>query len=350
MNATEPAPSPPDSLVPIHTHTGPYRAFFPDMDGDPHLIAVTALTGDTLGVWAAVTGDGRARYGWYTAPRTDATAATLEAMRWALKSVPAHQSVRLATTSAAALSAATRLAQGLPPASKALHPGTVKDLAHHLRRRPIELYLIDPTSTSPDQAAIALRNLASRLAWTALQFVREGIAVDDPAAQRWMASEALRTCTSRASLRAAWHAPGHPGHQPEKPRARDRRTDWIPLDSTHGPYTLHLAGLDGDPACIATDASTDNGLGGTHKIGAWAAVRGDGHAWFGWYTAPRTNAVSAELEAICQGLATYEPGQEIHLIIDSASAADITTDRTTVRSTRPRVVARGVLHKKTLPA
>ncbi|MFB9880857.1 hypothetical protein ACFFMN_23145 [Planobispora siamensis] len=343
--------SPPDSLVPTHTHTRPYRALFPDMNGDPHLIAVTALTGDGLGVWAAVAGDGGARYGWYTAPRTDPTAAILEAMHWALKSVPAHQSVRLATTSTAAISAATRLAQGLPPSNKTLHPATVKALAYQLRRRPIDLYLIDHTSTSPDHDAVALRGLAARLAWTALRFAKHGIAVDDPAAQRWLASDALRTCTSNASLRTAWQAPGHPGHQPEKPWTRDRRTgdmQWIPFDSTHGPYTLHLAGLDGDSACIATDASTDSGLGGTHRIGAWAAVRGDGAAWFGWYTAPRTNAVSAELEAVCQGLATYESGQEIHLIIDSTSAADVITSRTTVRSSRPRAVTRGVLHKKTL--
>ncbi|GGS98702.1 hypothetical protein GCM10010156_66040 [Planobispora rosea] len=54
------------------------------------------------------------------------------------------------------------------------------------------------SSTNP------LLGIADRLAWTALQFAREGIDPDSERAAEWLASSALRNASWRKDLIASW--------------------------------------------------------------------------------------------------------------------------------------------------
>ncbi|MEV8634307.1 hypothetical protein AB0395_21895 [Streptosporangium sp. NPDC051023] len=355
----------PDDLVPILEFAGPYRMRWSHLPGDPDIAVIKTFVpiagNGRLAVWAVARGDGRALYGWYRAERTDTVAAVLEAMRRILEFTPPRHTITLVTQSQAAAAVADRLAHdgGVWAIRKVpLHALSLRNLAYELWRRPIPIETVDNAAArSAGPILRQARGMADRLAWTAVQLALNDIAVDAPAVQRWMASEPMRLYNDHGSLRRAWNSSGNPGYAlgitATDGRAGigyDRRSDataWYPLHDSLGPYSLHLEGLDGDAHVIATDASIDNrGAGENRGIGAWAAVRGDGRAWFGWYTADRTNAVSAELAAMSQALATYRSSGSIHLLVDSASAASIGAQLTEVRALP--LISRGALHQGSL--
>ncbi|GIH95254.1 hypothetical protein ACFFMN_23130 [Planobispora siamensis] len=109
------------------------------------------------------------------------------------------------------------------------------------------------------------------------------------------------------------------GQPPQRvPIAHQPTPAWRTITDASIPHALTLPHPFRQPAAVATDASLDI----TATLAIWAVVHSDGRAWFGWYRAEATNTLSAELEAMAQGLATCDGGPTL-LLTDAAEAAHI---------------------------
>ncbi|MFC6081003.1 ribonuclease H family protein [Sphaerisporangium aureirubrum] len=206
--------------LPILSTAGPYRAYLPWLEGgDRRLVATDGSWDlDSIGAWAVVRGDGRARYGWYIAERTTNHCAEIEAIRRALGMAchePRDQPLRLVTDSLSAAGIVAKLQAGVAiedlPTPK-IHLTTLEALAEHVRDRPIEIHLGHAPAVSAKYSPAGLGGIADRLAWTALQLAVHDIFVNDPDVQRWLISDAMQHRKRRERLRKSWLARGPGRH------------------------------------------------------------------------------------------------------------------------------------------
>lgn len=86
----------------------------------------------------------------------------------------------------------------------------------------------------------------------------------------------------------------------------ERNWDVAPLAIARGPYKVSMPGRwTRAGSLIAADASVNDGYAG------WAAVRNDGMARVGWFSAAKVDSVGAEMEALRQAMHLADRGQRL---------------------------------------
>ncbi len=211
---------------PVTAEFGPYEMQVDGLRGSSTSIACDASTphhqsgsgGGTVGVWASVSADGRAQFGWYEAERTSATAAELEAIRRTLMRYPMEGAgmIEVTTDSSTAAEAVVRLRSGEWPLQHAghyVHRELLEDTRAECLSRSFAMTVVSNPRHRNYVPTHRLLQAAHVTAWTVNRLLCDALPLDDVALAflRQFANARHRHKTRTLEQYRAWASRRIPG-------------------------------------------------------------------------------------------------------------------------------------------